>query len=117
MRPLRSILALSAAVAATALTGCTMPLGRADGDAIRGFSATRDDAITLTAPVAWVNNDGEIMLVVEGRPVPVYTGYLRQPVGPGVVLTVEGWQEQSGRRRILAQRITTSDGRQVFPQP
>lgn len=91
-----------------------MPEGRSDGDAIAGF---RPDggAVTLTAPVAWVTKDGEIMLAVEGKPVPVYTGYLRQPVTPGEVLTVWGWAETGGRNRILAQRIVTSDGRRVFP--
>jgi hypothetical protein len=94
-----------------------MPLGRANGWAISGFEATREDAVEVTAAVIWINNDGEIFLNIDGRPTPVYTGYLRQPVNPGEVVTVEGWQEQSGRRRILAQRVTTQDGRQVFPQP
>ena len=101
-------------VSLLALGACRMPEGRADADAIAGFRPSAGE-VTLTAPVAWVTNDGEIMLAVEGRPVPVYTGYLRQPVSPGEVLTVSGWAEAGGRNRILAQRIVTSGGRQVFP--
>jgi len=71
--------------------------------------------VVVTAPVAWVTGDGMIMLAVDGRPTPVYTGYLRQPTTPGEILTVEGWSETGGRQRILARRITTADGRQIFP--
>lgn len=106
---------LSGLVLILALTGCEMPVGRADGEAIAGFDGRSANAVTITAPVQWTNNDGEIMIAIDGTAVPVYTGYFRQPVGPGEVVTVQGWQEPGGRNRILAQSVVTSDGRQVFP--
>jgi hypothetical protein len=101
-------------LATLSLAGCRLPEGNSDGTAIAGFRPTGGE-VTITAPVAWVNGNGEIILAVEGRPTPVYTGYLRQPASAGEILTVEGWQESGGRKRILARRITTDDGRQVFP--
>ena len=91
-----------------------MPEGRSDAGAIEGFRPTGGE-ITVTAPVAWVTDDGEFMLSVDGRPTRVYTGFLRQPARPGEILTVEGWTETGGRQLILARRIATADGRQIFP--
>lgn len=92
------------------------PLGRAGTDALAGFRPA-GGRVTVTAEVAWTNDRGEIILARDKRPLPVFTGYLRQPVRPGDILTVTGLSEGGGRNRILAERIVTSDGRVVFPPP
>jgi len=92
-----------------------MPTGRSTSDAMAGFEGRTASEVEVTAPVAFLTRDGEIMIAVDGKQVPVFTGFLRQPVSPGEIITVEGWQEPDGRRRILASSILTSDGRQVFP--
>jgi hypothetical protein len=92
------------------------PAGWAGTDALAGFRPA-GGRVTVTAPVAWTNDKGEIILARDKRPLPVFTGYLRQPVGPGDVLTVTGLSEGGGRNRILAERIVTEDGQLVFPLP
>jgi hypothetical protein len=92
------------------------PLGWAGTDALAGFRPA-GGRVTVTAPVAWINDRGEIILARDKKPLPVFTGYLRQPVSPGEVLTVTGLSEGGGQNRILAERIVTADGRVVFPQP
>jgi hypothetical protein len=92
------------------------PLGWAGTDALAGFRPA-GGRVTVTASVVWINDRGEIMLIHDGKIVPVFTGYLRQPVRPGDMLTVTGLSEGGGRNRILAERIVTADARVVFPAP
>jgi hypothetical protein len=90
------------------------PLGWVGTDALGGFRPA-GGRVTVTESVVWINDRGEIMIIHEGKLAPVFTGYQRQPVGPGEVLTITGLSEGGGRNRILAERIVTADGRVVFP--
>ena len=60
------------------LGGCQMPEGRSDAGAIAGFRPSGGE-ITVTGPVAWLTDDGEIMLSVDGRPTPVSRASFASP--------------------------------------